>query len=101
MENILHIQTLLSEEDKLFFSNLLAEKLTEAINSFGIYQRESLNFKSTAETCKALSISRPTLRRLRKDGFINGELVGGAYYFSEDEIRRAMSLGLKYKRKDK
>jgi len=88
----------LSDSDKEILREAVREVIEESIFNFGKRQRESLTFRDTKETCRALSVSRPTLNLMREKGYIHGEKVGGKYLYSEDEIQKAVSQDLKWKR---
>ena len=95
--NTIEVNFSFSDQDKLTIQEAVREAIKQEIEAFGIAQRQNIIYKSTAETCKILSCSKPTLSRWKSKGYINAIQIGGRILFSEFEIKKAASLGLKYR----
>lgn len=89
----------LTEDTLQAIKEVVKDEIAEAINAFGVAQRQSVRFLSSSKAAQLLEISKPTLNRFRRDGFVAGKRVGNTFYYSEAEIEAATHLGLKYKRK--
>lgn len=87
-----------SEQDKSTIKDAVREVVQEAISEFGDKQRRNIIYKDTQEVCEVLKCTKPTLQRWRDRGYIEASLIGGKYLYSEDSIKKAQELGLKYRR---